>query len=143
MCLQSKHQKHQAFEAELAANADRISAVVGMGESKHFKIGNLYICQLLIFHLNKYNLHQLIYGKLYLCDTHICCGYLPSELIVKQQCSGTETAVQERIGKLAQEWESLTCKSSDKSEKLKEANRQRMYTAAVKDLEFWLGEVSC
>ena len=39
------------------------------------------------------------------------------------------------------EWESLTAKSSDKGKKLQEANRQRMYTAAVKDLEFWLGEV--
>lgn len=32
--LQSKHQKHQAFEAELAANADRLQAVVQMGESR-------------------------------------------------------------------------------------------------------------
>lgn len=40
------------------------------------------------------------------------------------------------------EWTYLTRKSSEKGEKLKEANRQRMYTAAVKDLEFWLGEVS-
>lgn len=39
------------------------------------------------------------------------------------------------------EWESLTAKSSDKGKKLQEANCQRMYTAAVKDLEFWLGEV--
>jgi spectrin alpha len=39
------------------------------------------------------------------------------------------------------EWTYLTRKSSEKGEKLKEANRQRMYTAAVKDLEFWLGEV--
>ena len=46
-----------------------------------------------------------------------------------------------RIQKLLQEWEYLTTKSSEKSEKLKEANRQRQYTAAVKDLEFWLGEV--
>ena len=31
--IQSKHQKHQAFEAELAANSERIKAVVAMGES--------------------------------------------------------------------------------------------------------------
>ena len=49
--------------------------------------------------------------------------------------------MEDRIAKLANEWEMLTAKSADKSEKLKEANRQRMYTAAVKDLEFWLGEV--
>jgi spectrin alpha len=93
--IQSKHQKHQAFEAELAANSDRIQSVVNMGKN----------------------------------------------LIDKQQCSGTELAVQDRIENLAKEWEALTTKSLEKSEKLKEANRQRMYTAAVKDLEFWLGEV--
>ncbi|XP_078606067.1 spectrin alpha chain, non-erythrocytic 1-like isoform X27 [Branchiostoma floridae x Branchiostoma japonicum] len=31
--IQSKHQKHQAFEAELAANADRVQGVIGMGQS--------------------------------------------------------------------------------------------------------------
>ena len=48
----------------------------------------------------------------------------------------------ERVQKLMTEWDTLTVKSSEKSKKLQEANRQRMYTAAVKDLEFWLGEVS-
>lgn len=32
-CFQSKHQKHQAFEAELHANADRIRGVIDMGNS--------------------------------------------------------------------------------------------------------------
>jgi len=32
-CTQAKHQKHQAFESELAANSDRIQAVLKMGES--------------------------------------------------------------------------------------------------------------
>ena len=32
--IQAKHQKHQAFEAELAANQDRIQSVIRMGESK-------------------------------------------------------------------------------------------------------------
>ena len=64
-----------------------------------------------------------------------------TELIDKNQCAGSEDAVQERIQKLVQEWEFLTHKSTEKSDKLKEANRQRQYTAAVKDLEFWLGEV--
>lgn len=41
-----------------------------------------------------------------------------------------------------EEYEYLKSKSTEKREKLDEANRQRMYTAAVKDLEFWLGEVS-
>lgn len=93
--IQAKHQKHQAFESELAANADRIQAVLKMGE----------------------------------------------KLIDKEQCVGSEDAVRERLNKLMDEWTYLTRKSSEKGDKLKEANRQRMYTAAVKDLEFWLGEV--
>ena len=32
--IQSKHQKHQAFEAEVAANAERIQAVMAVGQSK-------------------------------------------------------------------------------------------------------------
>ena len=64
-----------------------------------------------------------------------------TELVEGQQCSGSEDAVQQRIAKLVEEWEFLTSKSKSKSEKLQEANRQRQYTAAVKDLEFWLGEV--
>ncbi|RWS10194.1 hypothetical protein B4U79_01511, partial [Dinothrombium tinctorium] len=31
--IQSKHQKHQAFESELAANKDRIEAIIGMGKN--------------------------------------------------------------------------------------------------------------
>lgn len=93
--IQSKHQKHQAFEAELAANADRIQSVLAMG-------GNL---------------------------------------IDKNQCSGSEEAVQKRLTQIADQWEYLTQKTTEKSLKLKEANKQRTYIAAVKDLDFWLGEV--
>jgi spectrin alpha len=93
--IQSKHQKHQAFEAELAANADRIQSVLAMG-------GNL---------------------------------------IEKNQCSGSEEAVQKRLTQIADQWEYLTQKTTEKSLKLKEANKQRTYIAAVKDLDFWLGEV--
>lgn len=93
--IQSKHQKHQAFEAELAANADRIQSVLAMG-------GNL---------------------------------------IDKKQCSGSEDAVQKRLTQIADQWEYLTQKTTEKSLKLKEANKQRTYIAAVKDLDFWLGEV--
>ncbi|ESO09912.1 hypothetical protein HELRODRAFT_156368 [Helobdella robusta] len=93
--IQAKHQKHQAFESELAANTDRIQAVLKMGE----------------------------------------------KLIEKDQCAGSEDAVRERVHKLLGDWQFLTGKSGEKGDKLKEANRQRMYTAAVKDLEFWLGEV--
>ncbi|KAF7280660.1 alpha spectrin isoform X1 [Rhynchophorus ferrugineus] len=93
--IQSKHQKHQAFEAELAANADRIQSVLANG-------GNL---------------------------------------IDKKQCAGSEEAVKKRLESIADQWEYLTQKTTEKSMKLKEANKQRTYIAAVKDLDFWLGEV--
>lgn len=93
--IQSKHQKHQAFEAELAANADRIQSVLAMGQN----------------------------------------------LIDKHQCAGSEEAVQARLASIADQWEYLTQKTTEKSLKLKEANKQRTYVAAVKDLDFWLGEV--
>ncbi|VEN43034.1 unnamed protein product [Callosobruchus maculatus] len=93
--IQSKHQKHQAFEAELAANADRIQSVLANG----------------------------------------------ANLIEKRQCAGSEEAVQKRLESIADQWEYLTQKTTEKSLKLKEANKQRTYIAAVKDLDFWLGEV--
>lgn len=93
--IQSKHQKHQAFEAELAANADRIHSVLSMGQN----------------------------------------------LIDQTKCAGSEPAVQTRLGSIAEQWEYLTQKSSEKSLKLKEANKQRTFNAAVKDIDFWLGEV--
>ncbi|XP_074042234.1 alpha Spectrin isoform X2 [Leptinotarsa decemlineata] len=93
--IQSKHQKHQAFEAELAANADRIQTVLANG----------------------------------------------ANLIDKRQCAGSEEAVQKRLESIADQWEFLTQKTTEKSLKLKEANKQRTYIAAVKDLDFWLGEV--
>ncbi len=93
--IQSKHQKHQAFEAELRANADRIQSVLAMGQN----------------------------------------------LIERQKCAGSEQAVQNRLRSISEQWEILTQKTSEKSMKLKEANRQRTFIAAVKDLDFWLGEV--
>ncbi len=35
--IQSKHQKQQAFEAELAANSDRIAQLISAGQSGWFK----------------------------------------------------------------------------------------------------------
>eukprot|EP00095_Tigriopus_kingsejongensis_P005059 maker-scaffold330_size203968-snap-gene-0.18 protein:Tk05059 transcript:maker-scaffold330_size203968-snap-gene-0.18-mRNA-1 annotation:"spectrin alpha chain" len=93
--IQSKNQKHQAFEAELKANADRIQSVLSMGQN----------------------------------------------LIEKKKCAGSEEAVQNRLQSIKEQWEILTMKTSEKSMKLKEANRQRTFIAAVKDLDFWLGEV--
>ena len=40
--IQSKHQKHQAFEAELGANADRIQSVLAMGQNL-VKYGLLFL----------------------------------------------------------------------------------------------------
>ena len=76
--IQSKHQKHQAFEAELAANADRIESVVGMGK----------------------------------------------KLIDKHQCAGSEDAVQQRLSSISEQWRHLSQKTTEKSLKLKEANKQ-------------------
>jgi len=93
--IQSKHQKHQAFEAELAANSDRVQSVLAMGQN----------------------------------------------LIDRRKCSGSEEAVQNRLESIHEQWEILTQKTSERSMKLKEANRQRTFIAAVKDLDFWLGEI--
>ncbi|XP_064649219.1 spectrin alpha chain-like isoform X2 [Lineus longissimus] len=93
--VQSKHQKHQAFEAELAANSERLQMVLNMGQN----------------------------------------------LVDGDGCMGTDDAVKARIVNLTEQWEYLVTKSTEKSEKLKEANRQAVYNAAVKDMEFWLDEV--
>ncbi|KAF5401772.1 Spectrin alpha chain non-erythrocytic [Paragonimus heterotremus] len=93
--VQAKHQKHQAFEAELAANAERLQSIIGAGQ----------------------------------------------RLIQNDQCKGQEGIVQERIEKLANQWDHLVNRSKEKSEKLQEANRQAAYDAGIKDIEFWLGEM--
>ena len=93
--IQSKSQKHQAFEAELRSNEDRVKSVLSMGEN----------------------------------------------LIDKGKCAGSDEAVQNRLRSISEQWEILTRKTSEKTIKIKEANRQRSFIAAVKDLDFWLGEV--
>ena len=93
--IQSKHQKHQAFEAELSANAERVDNVIDMG----------------------------------------------NKLIDKKQCQGSEPAVKNRIQSIVEQWRHLTTKTTEKTIKLKEANKQRTFNAAVKDIDFWLGEV--
>lgn len=93
--IASKHQKHQAFEAELASNAERVENVIDAGK----------------------------------------------RLIEKRQCAGSEPAVANRIESIVEQWKHLTTKTTEKSLKLKEANKQRTFNAAVKDIDFWLGEV--
>uniref|UniRef100_A0A8C4M5H5 Spectrin alpha chain, non-erythrocytic 1 n=1 Tax=Equus asinus asinus TaxID=83772 RepID=A0A8C4M5H5_EQUAS len=80
--IQSKHQKHQAFEAELHANADRIRGVIDMGNS----------------------------------------------LIERGACAGSEDAVK-------------VWSTTEKSQKLKEANKQQNFNTGIKDFDFWLSEV--
>jgi spectrin alpha len=61
--------------------------------------------------------------------------------IDRKKCAGSEEAVIHRLQSISEQWEILTQKTSEKSMKLKEANRQRTFIAAIKDLDFWLGEV--
>lgn len=63
-------------------------------------------------------------------------------LIDSQKCAGLESTVDNRLQQIIEQWEFLVQKSSDKSLKLKEASRQQTFNAGVKDVEFWLGEVS-
>uniref|UniRef100_A0A8D2LV28 Spectrin alpha chain, non-erythrocytic 1 n=1 Tax=Varanus komodoensis TaxID=61221 RepID=A0A8D2LV28_VARKO len=91
----SKHQKHQAFEAELHANADRIRGVIDVGNS----------------------------------------------LIDRGACAGSEDAVKARLAALADQWQFLVQKSAEKSQKLKEANKQQNFNTGIKDFDFWLSEV--
>uniref|UniRef100_A0A8C5A923 Spectrin alpha, non-erythrocytic 1 n=1 Tax=Gadus morhua TaxID=8049 RepID=A0A8C5A923_GADMO len=93
--IQSKHQKHQAFEAELHANADRIRGVIDTGNA----------------------------------------------LIQRGACSGSEDAVKVRLNALDEQWQFLVNKSAEKSQKLKEANKQQNFNTGIKDFDFWLSEV--
>ncbi|XP_041098647.1 spectrin alpha chain, non-erythrocytic 1 isoform X2 [Polyodon spathula] len=93
--LLSKHQKHQAFEAELHANADRICGVIDTGNS----------------------------------------------LIQRGACAGSEDAVKSRLSTLDDQWQFLVQKSAEKSQKLKEANKQQNFNTGIKDFDFWLSEV--
>ncbi|KAA0719870.1 Spectrin alpha chain, non-erythrocytic 1 [Triplophysa tibetana] len=93
--LLSKHQKHQAFEAELHANADRIRGVIDTGNA----------------------------------------------LIQRGACAGSEDAVKARLNALDEQWQFLVNKSAEKSQKLKEANKQQNFNTGIKDFDFWLSEV--
>ena len=63
------------------------------------------------------------------------------DLIDRKMCSGSEEAVKNRLESIIEQWEPLTQKPNEKSMRLKEADRKRTFIAAVKDLDFWLGEV--
>lgn len=93
--IQAKNQKHQALEAELKANEERIKAVLESGR----------------------------------------------KLIESKQCGETENAVLERLNTIDKQYQNLTTVTSEKSFVLKEASQLRSFNAAVKDIDFWLGEV--
>lgn len=48
---------------------------------------------------------------------------------------------QARLAALADQWQFLVHKSAEKSQKLKEANRQQNFNTGIKDFDFWLTEV--
>jgi spectrin alpha len=62
-------------------------------------------------------------------------------LIDRKECVGSEEAVEDRLKYIKEQWEMLNRKTSEKSIKLLEANRQRTFIANIKDLDFWLGEM--
>lgn len=43
---------------------------------------------------------------------------------------------------LADQWQFLVQKSAEKSQKLKEANKQQNFNTGIKDFDFWLSEVA-
>ena len=67
--------------------------------------------------------------------------YLALGLIDNRQCIGSEDAVQSRIVGIGDQWEFLVTKSSQKADKLKEANKQQTFHISIKDIDFWLSEV--
>ncbi len=67
---------------------------------------------------------------------------LPSGLIDNHQCVGSEEPVQARIVGIGEQWENLVKASTEKSLKLREANKKASFHIYVKDIEFWLSEVS-
>ncbi|XP_075238969.1 spectrin alpha chain-like isoform X4 [Convolutriloba macropyga] len=94
--IPSKHQKQLAFEAELAANADRIQATLAVGKA--------------------------------LLDS-------------KKVQGDEEDAIAAKLAKITEQYEFLVQKTTEKTARLKEANRQRLYYTAYKDFDFWLNEV--
>lgn len=48
---------------------------------------------------------------------------------------------QARLNALDEQWQFLVNKSAEKSQKLKEANKQQNFNTGIKDFDFWLSEV--
>lgn len=54
---------------------------------------------------------------------------------------GCEREVSTHIKRLEEKWKGLLSAITAKTQKLKEANQQQLFNEAVKDMDFWLGEV--
>lgn len=55
--------------------------------------------------------------------------------------SGLWFCLQARLNALDEQWQFLVNKSAEKSQKLKEANKQQNFNTGIKDFDFWLSEV--
>lgn len=97
---QGKLQKHQAFEAEVVANKERIFSAIAMGESK------TTLLSLLV------SLHVV---------------FLSAALRGDHECMGKEDEVEEVTTTLSTQWELLLEKIRDKTQKLREANQQQQF----------------
>ena len=95
--IPSKHQKQLAFEAELAANAERVKATLAVGKA-----------------------------------------LLDSKKVQGEE----EEAIAAKLAKITEQYEFLVQKTTEKTARLKEANRQRLYYTAYRDFDFWLNEVT-
>ena len=130
---QGKLQKHQAFEAEVVANKERIFSAIAMGESK---------APLLCLNLHVVSISAALRGD--------------------HECMGKEEEVEEVTTTLSTQWDLLLEKMRDKTQKLREANQQQQFNQvsvgrllhlshkvifsdslpqSVSDLDFWLDGV--
>ncbi|KAL7672463.1 hypothetical protein ACOME3_007347 [Neoechinorhynchus agilis] len=62
-------------------------------------------------------------------------------LVDAGKCGGIEGQVHNRMQQIIEQWQFLVRKTNEKSLRLSEASRQQAFTAAVKDIEFWLDEM--
>lgn len=169
--FQSKHQKHQAFEAELHANADRIRGVIDMGNSliergacagsedavkvwgprTHTvsrKSGSMLLSTPLQL---KYSIRPTVCRIWELSSVIVSTSSLMvSNLSLKggpfrefpiPSDPPTPSLPKARLAALADQWQFLVQKSAEKSQKLKEANKQQNFNTGIKDFDFWLSEV--
>lgn len=66
----------------------------------------------------------------------------PSEIALSQVTAPPAPSLPKaRLAALADQWQFLVQKSAEKSQKLKEANKQQNFNTGIKDFDFWLSEV--